>query len=303
MPEKKFPVEIDYEFYRQYHEDLRAFSEQELEKHYLQYGRREGRLVSLAQSRSGFVSILRTFHSSLEIGPFDRPIITNVTARYFDVQSTEQLRQRAAQLDDRNPNGVPHIHYVSPTGDLSIVSDRFPLVISSHAIEHQPDFVAHLQQVSRILDERGCYALLIPDCRYCFDHFLPPSNIGMIIDAHTERRRFHRLASIIEHHALTTHNDSLRHWLGDHEFQERGSIRRIQNAIREWNEAKGSYIDVHAWQFTPQSFREITEILHKLGMSRLKPLRVYGTPHGSNEFCAVLINDDSADKIQMSKKQ
>ncbi|CUU41102.1 hypothetical protein [Blastochloris viridis] len=290
-PEDIFSPEMDFDFCRERHEDLRTFSDQQLKTHYEQYGRREGRLVSLAASRAGLISLVRTIAPALEIGPFDRPILPRETAKFFDVQPSEELRKRAAPLDDRDPDGVPHIDYVSPTGDLSIVDDRFRLVVSSHAIEHQPDLVGHLRHVARILDADGCYALLIPDCRYCFDHFLPPSNVGAVIDAHLEGRRVHRLASVIEHHALTTHNDSLRHWHGDHAQEGRGDVQRIRNAIAEWQAAAGGYIDVHAWQFTPQSFREITATLHALGLTGLRPLRVYETPHGSNEFCAVLVKD------------
>ncbi|HVK82191.1 MAG TPA: hypothetical protein VM915_16430 [Verrucomicrobiae bacterium] len=49
-----------------------------------------------------------------------------------------------------------------------------------------------------------------------------------------------------------------------------------------------TYIDTHAWQFVPDSFREITRLLYELGYSSLKPLRVYDTAHGWNEFYAVL---------------
>jgi hypothetical protein len=45
---------------------------------------------------------------------------------------------------------------------------------------------------------------------------------------------------------------------------------------------------VHAWQFTPGSFRELLGMLHAGGDSPLRPLRVYETPHGRNEFTAIL---------------
>lgn len=58
--------------------------------------------------------------------------------------------------------------------------------------------------------------------------------------------------------------------------------------MREFLAADGDYIDVHAWQFTPESFRLITQTLFDLGFIDMKPYRVYATPRPRNEFTAVL---------------
>lgn len=287
-----FPPEFDHAFYRSRHQDLRSFSDAQLEVHYVNHGRNEGRLSSAAACRDGFAEILRELHPALEIGPFDSPILPRSDTKFADHLSTEQLRERAAAIPDRIPAQVPDIHYVTPAGDLSTIPDRFKLVLSSHAIEHQPDLIGHLQQVGRLIDSGGYYALLIPDCRYCFDHFLPPSTIAEIIDAHFEGiTTRHRLRSLIEHRALNTHNDPVRHWNGDHGPDDSNVLKRIEAAIAEWQHSAGSYIDVHAWQFTPDSFRGITASLFELGMTELRPLRVYNTPFGSLEFCALLAKD------------
>ena len=284
-----FPSEFDFSFYRASSEDFRHFSNADLWNHYQRHGRGEGRIASPAATREGLVRLLQPVKPALEIGPFYRPVLKPANAKFFDVLSTDDLRKRAKTIGV-DADGVPSIDYVSSTGDLSIVNEPFSLVFSSHAIEHQPDLISHLQQVERILEPGGCYGLIIPDARYCFDHFLTNSNIGEVIDAHLSARKVHTLKNVIEHRALTTHNDALRHWQRDHGKTGQYDVTLLRSAITEWREAAGGYIDVHAWQFTPPAFRGVMKMLHELGFTRLKPWRVYDTPYGHQEFCAVLLN-------------
>ena len=68
-----------------------------------------------------------------------------------------------------------------------------------------------------------------------------------------ERRHVHALRSLIEHRALTTHNDGLRHWRGDHGTPSENVGSRFRKAVQEFEGAGLKYIDVHAWYFTPDS--------------------------------------------------
>jgi SAM-dependent methyltransferase len=179
---------------------------------------------------------------------------------------------------------------VSHDGRLSIVDDTFDVVVSCHSIEHQIDLVTHLIDVGKILGEGGYYFIVVPDKRYCFDHFLAETTIAEALDGHYRNNKSHSLKSVIEHRALTTHNDFAAHWRGEHgtsRLQSSG-MAVLHAAIREYEAAKGAYIDVHAWQFTPTSFRQLFEQLFELNYSSLKPIRVYNTVGNTPEFCAIL---------------
>ncbi len=209
--------------------------------------------------------------------------------RYFDVLDRAGLLKRAAELGYPIVS-APKIDFVSPVGDLSVVDETFDAVVSSHCIEHQPDLVAHLAEVARILQPGGRYFVIVPDKRFCFDHFLGPSTAAGMVDAWKEKRKVHRLASVLEHRALTTHNDTARHWAGDHADPHHAASvpTRLVAAMAEHEAAGGGYVDVHAWQFTPASFREVMGVLAAIGLVGLICQRVYDTPFGSNEFTAVL---------------
>jgi len=225
----------------------------------------------------------------LEIGPFDSPMMTGAGVKYFDVIDQQAMSER--QLEHPLHTGVPPvIDFVSPNGDLSIVDETFLAVASSHCIEHQPDLVSHLQGVGRILEDGGYYLLAIPDKRYCFDHFSPETSIADVIQAHSEERTIHSVGSVVRTLAMATHNDSTRHWSGDHEdpLWREQLAERVGGAMQAFDDAEGAYIDVHAWYFTPRSFEVIVQVLHSMGLSPLHVSHIYETPHPTLEFMAVL---------------
>ncbi len=161
---------------------------------------------------------------------------------------------------------------------------------SSHAIEHQPDLIKHLIEVDRLLAPGGAYFVICPDKRYCFDHDIPGSTIGEVLEAHLTHRQTHRIADFIDAMSMSSHNDPARHWAGDSPAV-RVSTPLVAQALDQIEKARGGYIDRHAWRMTPDSFREILEALYQLGKSPLRPLRIYDTAKGQNEFFAVLGRD------------
>jgi SAM-dependent methyltransferase len=287
-----FAEELDLDFYRRNHPDLRSMSNAQAREHFARFGITEGRQGSPLAVREALIEIVRTMPSVLEIGPFCNPLIRGRGVAYLDVLDKTSLQRRATTIG-QDPRGVPEIDYVSPTGDLSVVPDRFSAVVSSHCIEHQPDLIRHLKQVGDLLDSGGYYFLVVPNRLYCFDHFIADSTLAGIVAAHVEGRRVHRLESVIEHRALTTHNAVKRHWDRDHLDPNYYAtiLSRTKAALDEFAAARGNYIDVHAWQFTPGSFRSIMTMLHAGGYSPLEPIRVYETPKGRNEFTAILLKD------------
>ena len=92
--------------------------------------------------------------SILEIGPLNKPLITAKNCKYFDLCGTDELRKKAvgANLD---PNTVPNIDFYEKTGDLSVIKEKFDSVFSAHCIEHQPDLIKHLNQVSKLCKATG----------------------------------------------------------------------------------------------------------------------------------------------------
>lgn len=243
---------------------------------------------SRGASRLDFFRLIADAASALEIGPLANPAVRGPQVRYFDVMPTEELRKKAV-THDLDPNNCPEIHYYSREADLSVVPEKFEAVVSSHSIEHQPDLISHLIKVGKLLDLGGCYWIACPDKRYCFDHFIRQTSIVDVLDAHGRGARQHSVGTLVNQVAFTTHNDPLRHWKGDHgEPAYKTQIEKLAHGVDVVVSSDGRYIDSHAWQFVPETFLEIVTLLFDIGYSVFKPIKVYDTAYGSNEFYAVL---------------
>lgn len=153
-----FPKSWCAKTYGAIHPDLAGMDDKALEDHYAQYGKNEGRQSCPVYNRHDFVKLLNTIRPALEIGAFDAPLLEQARVKHFDVLDQTALRKRASELN-RNVQTVPYIDYVSTVGDLSVVTEKFKLITSSHAIEHTPDIVRHLLDVEKILMDDGVYAL------------------------------------------------------------------------------------------------------------------------------------------------
>jgi len=268
-------------------------------EHWEKYGKAEGRkwggTLGRIPSRQGKFSRLEFSNliaseiqgKVLEIGPLNRPIVTGPNVAYFDLFPTQLLREKASQ-EGLNPDTVPVINYSDSNGDLGVVRHKFEAVVSAHCIEHQPDLILHLNNVANLLDSGGCYFLVIPDSRYCFDHFISESELTEVVNAHREKRTRPDLNSVIEHRALTCHNEPNRHWSEDSGDPFVDLKSRWEKAEAEFQNANGQYIDVHCWQFSPSSFRMIIEGLQLLGLSSFVIEELYETPKNDLEFFAVL---------------
>jgi SAM-dependent methyltransferase len=293
MPDWSLPWEFEPEAYRGQLPGFDDAATDDLVEHYSEVGKALGLPGNRLTHRNQFAALVPNDALALEIGPFGSPVLAGPNVRYCDVLDTEQLRRRAPE-HGVDPAHVPPIDYVMKNCSLDDIPVRFDAILSSHAIEHQPDLVAHLQQVERRLAKGGRYFVLAPDKRYCFDRTMAASTIAEVLQAHADRRKLHTLRSVVEHHACKTHNDPHLHWREPQQALVEPlpvDVERVHTALREHAEAGGAYIDVHAWYFTPDSFRQIVGLLNELGLTRLKVERLYRTRRNSVEFWAVLSVD------------
>jgi hypothetical protein len=130
--------------------------------------------------------------------------------------------------------------------------------------------------------------LVIPDKRYCFDHFLPESTIAEVIDAQGRKR--HSVRSLIQHAVLTTHNVPSRHWRGDHgePLHPTKAAPLVAQVLDRVKLAGGAYLDCHGWQFTPDSVSRLIAILRAMRLTGFELREVHATPPDLFEFCASL---------------
>jgi hypothetical protein len=136
----------------------------------------------------------------------------------------------------------------------------------------------------------------LADKRYVFDHFLPETDIAAVLDDHVSDHRkkygVHRLKSMLEHRALTVHNDIGKHWSGRHgsPYPHPSMIANLQRALEEYQQSRADkrYVDVHNYHFSPHNLAFMVDTLFNLGITDLKVHRLYDTLNGAFEFGIVL---------------
>jgi SAM-dependent methyltransferase len=279
-----FPEEWSGDNYLLMNPDLTGVN---LATHFEEFGFRENRQGQFVLTRFALKTYLPKNVKYLEIGPLGRPYLTlnEFNVKYFDVIEKEALKEIAKNAPGHNPADVPIIDYVDPNGDLKIINEKFDIVFSSHSIEHQPNILGHLEQVSNLLKSNGLYICIIPDHRYCFDHFQNPSTIFDVIEAYVENRNVHTRKNLLTHQYLSAHNDPVEHWAGNHGAHHLQEID-FQKAVKAFKKSTNDYEDCHGWFFTPHRFREI----FKSSITKVIALeleRCYETPKNAHEFLTV----------------
>jgi SAM-dependent methyltransferase len=237
----------------------------------------------------------------LEIGAGYNPLTSGLNVRHLDQADQETLRLKFA-AEGADPAKVPHIDYVwNGTSYPELVGEgRFDWIVASHVIEHMPCLITFLQQCYAILEPGGILSLAVPDKRYCFDYYRPPSALARVIDTHlsrTSRPSPGALAEMILNASAINGNIC---WnaasVGAPDL-----IHTCQDALAALQvSVTGEYRDTHVWAFTPNSFRLLIHDLHSLGMIAFREVRFVPSTEGEfyiqlgTEHCTPLQRVDLA---------
>jgi len=217
----------------------------------------------------------------LEIGPSHRPVAPKrkgFNVKILDHLSAEGLREkyRGHGVEIGAIEDVDYVWSGEPISEL-VGNQRFGWIIASHLIEHTPDLLGFLNECEKILADNGVLSLVIPDKRYCFDHFRELSSLARIIDAHIVNTSSHTPGTAADYFLNVTKKGGDIAWKdghrGKYEF-----VHSLQDAMAAMQHAKlGEYIDLHAWCFVPSSFRLLIEDLYALGLIQFRELIFFDT--------------------------
>jgi SAM-dependent methyltransferase len=165
-------------------------------EHYETYRKKEGRMPNWFGRMTREDKALYALNkkgAGLEIGPSHHPIAPKsrgFNVHILDHASAEELRAKykghGVNLD--NVENVDFVWSGQSLPDLIGRTACYDWIIASHVIEHVPDLGSFLQQCEALLKTDGVLSLVIPDKRYCFDYFSPPSTTGSVLDAWAEKR-------------------------------------------------------------------------------------------------------------------
>lgn len=225
-------------------------------------------------------------------GPrFVRPRNPNVF--HLDHCSAEELRAKyaadptVAHLVDR----IQPIDFVcagTPIDSVVPADLKFDVIYGSHTLEHQVDMIGHLQSLERLLKPGGRVILMIPDLRTCFDALRYPTVTADALAAHQRKGQIHQGRQVFDSVSREIDkNQGYRMCNADlDDVRFRHDLKTARDAMTVAEVAGQRYVDLHAWTFTPESFRLLLVELRLLELTHLEPHLVSDT-YG-NQFCAVL---------------
>jgi hypothetical protein len=174
------------------------------------------------------------------------------------------------------------------TRALTGKSHEYGWIIASHVIEHTPDFIRFLQGCDDVLDETGQLSLAIPDKRYTFDHLRENSSLSAIIEAYEQKRTTHSPGSVADYFSNISHPRRGARFLSRRmRLESSAFIHTHDDTMAAIQTARnGGFLDIHAWCFTPSSFRLLIEDLYRLGYIKLRESAYLGASR--NEFFIAL---------------
>ncbi len=176
---------------------------------------------------------------------------------------------------------IEEVDVVWKAGTLAEAVQRrgeFHWILASHVIEHVPDLIGFLNDCDEVLNDRGILSLAVPDRRYCFDYYRPPSSLSSVIDAHVahHNKRMRTPGTVAEHFLNAVLSDNAIAWsrgrMGALSFAHQPAQAR---ELMEVAMSSSEYIDCHAWVFTPSVFRLLVADLNTLGFIRLRETQFY----------------------------
>jgi len=279
------PPEFDPSYYRKIKPYLQL-NDVALQREFDLFGRKAGAPGSFFCYREVVLKVFKkTQGLILEIGPGHGPDFVGDNVRYLDIVSSEELQNLYPELPDRN-GGTPKIDYLLSDLVEEKIKEKFDLVYSAHNFEHQANCVLHINSISEILNSGGFFVVVVPDRNYTFDYYRPSSTLVDILSA-PESQTSHSMRTLMCSR-VTTHNEPLKHWLGEHGESKINDESIIKTYFSSNMEFKSQHVNT----FDPKTFKNIFGILSEKKVISLNLLRVYNTPFSRNEFIAIFRKDN-----------
>lgn len=208
----------------------------------------------------------------LEIGPCHNPVTPK--SEGFKVHTVDHLDRNGLIEKYRGHNvnldAIEEVDFIWAGGSLKDVvgvRSKYDWIIASHVVEHLPDLIGFVEDCQSLLKPGGILALAIPDKRFCFDYLRWPSSTGDLLQAHLGSRTKHTAGQIFDSFSKAAKLDETISW----ERGRTGEIKFLHGEtfgaqMLDQYRSNGDYVDIHAWVFTPSSFRLIFHELNLMGM-------------------------------------
>jgi len=225
----------------------------------------------------------------IEIGALCRPFVTRQDGRvyYVDHTNTIKLREKFRCDPDVDVNAIVDVDVVWGSKPLSeAISEPIDYVIASHVIEHVPDFISWLVELSTVLRRPGGeIRLIVPDRRFTFDYLRAETRLSDVVYAYLMKAKIPLPNYVLDYVMNVAKVDGAMAWNGELCSDTLVRHHTLSHALACATQARdGVYHDVHCWVFTPRSFVELMIDLVESELVMLECTNFFDTSPMTIEF-------------------
>lgn len=232
----------------------------------------------------------------IEIGPSLRPCAPKkegYQVEIVDHMDREALIEKYAAMG-LDTSAIEEVDYVwSGTSytELTGKRDYYDYCIASHVIEHVPDFIGFISDISCMLKDGGILSLAVPDKRFTLDHFRMVTGTGKMVDDHLQPGRLGSVGTLVDYGLHVVRRGDATAWarIKDRWLPKDYKKIHAREEVRELYDntvANPVYHDIHQYVFTPSSFRLLIKELLFLGFIDMDIDTLYDTT--TEEFIVLM---------------
>ena len=229
----------------------------------------------------------------LEIGPLASPVVPRKMGEvyYVDHLPTDELIAKFTGDPDVDEKLIVSIDFVWGSNTLAEAvgsSAPFDYVVASHVLEHVPDLIGWLNEVSAVLRPGGRLSLAMPDRRYTFDIRRRETDVSEIVEASLLHLRRPAVRATFDHFYRYVQVDPGAVWAGlpGHDNPPPDAETAIAFATK--SATTGAYLDTHCWVFSDATFVQLMATLMQMDLVTLFFVAFRPTQPGDFEFFVTL---------------
>jgi SAM-dependent methyltransferase len=229
----------------------------------------------------------------LEIGVLDTPTFNKDESDvfYMDWFSREELYSMHHKTKPHRAEKLVDVDYVIKEKNFAHkINSKFDLAIANHVIEHIPDTIRWLENISFLLKNDGYLFMAIPHKEYTFDKIRPVTSLAQIIRNYDEDLEIPNVYQVFEQlymyrpiKAGDVWNNEYEHLLDRKRFNPK---QALESAKKEVSGKK--YVDVHCHIFDYNSFLCLHQDLYSMGYIDLALTGSKDVEKPGNEFFVIL---------------
>jgi SAM-dependent methyltransferase len=229
------------------------------------------------RKRQSFLNGLLDVSASkgLELGACDLPTVPPNLGRcsFADVRSADALISMWNLVAE---DVVPVRFLIDPRSRLDDqIGERFDYVIACHVLEHIPNPIGCIEELSRLLRPGGQIVLAIPDKRSTPDALRPSTTIEHLLGDHFDGCRYPAVEHIMEF---------AKYWVDEVKTMSTAAAYRWAQSNYRSGQA-----DVHCHVWTDEEFfHQIEQLMEGDILNGLRIAARERTPEGYNEFTIAL---------------